>query len=41
MSDSGRELLALLGCGVMLGNWVGALASFAVLLAEVAYRLRI
>lgn len=34
-------LLALLGCGAMLGNWVGALASFAVLLAAVVYRLRI
>jgi protein-S-isoprenylcysteine O-methyltransferase Ste14 len=34
-------LLALLGCGAMLGNWVGALGSFAVLLAAVVYRLRI
>jgi protein-S-isoprenylcysteine O-methyltransferase Ste14 len=34
-------LLTLLGCGVMLGNWVGALASFAVLLAAVVHRLRI
>jgi protein-S-isoprenylcysteine O-methyltransferase Ste14 len=34
-------LMALLGCGVMLGNWVGALATFAVLLAAVVYRLRI
>ena len=34
-------LLALLGCGVMLGNWVGLLASFAVLLAAVVYRIRI
>jgi protein-S-isoprenylcysteine O-methyltransferase Ste14 len=34
-------LLALLGCGVMLGNWVGTLAAFAVLLAAVVYRLRI
>ena len=34
-------LMALLGGGVMLGNWVGALASFAVLLAAVVYRLRI
>jgi protein-S-isoprenylcysteine O-methyltransferase Ste14 len=34
-------LLVLLGCGVMLGNWVGTLAAFAVLLAAVVYRLRI
>jgi protein-S-isoprenylcysteine O-methyltransferase Ste14 len=34
-------LLALLGCGVMLGNWVATLAAFAVVLAAVAYRLRI
>ena len=34
-------LLALLGCGVMLGNWVGTLAALAVLLAAVVYRLRI
>jgi protein-S-isoprenylcysteine O-methyltransferase Ste14 len=34
-------LLALLGCGVMLGNWVGTLAAFAVLLAAVVHRLRI
>jgi protein-S-isoprenylcysteine O-methyltransferase Ste14 len=34
-------LLALLGCGVMLGNWAGALAAFAVMLAAVVYRIRI
>ena len=34
-------LLALLGCGVMLGNWVATLTSFAVLLAAVVYRVRI
>jgi protein-S-isoprenylcysteine O-methyltransferase Ste14 len=34
-------LLALLGCGVMLGNWVGALLSFAVVLVAVVHRLRI
>ena len=33
-------LLALLCCGVMVGNWVGTLAAFAVLLAAVVYRLR-
>ena len=33
--------MALLGCGVMLGNWAGALASSAVLLAAVVYRIRI
>jgi protein-S-isoprenylcysteine O-methyltransferase Ste14 len=34
-------LMALLGCGVMLGNWAGALASSAVLLVAVVYRIRI
>jgi protein-S-isoprenylcysteine O-methyltransferase Ste14 len=34
-------LLALLGGGVMLGNWAGALASLAVLLIAVVYRIRI
>jgi hypothetical protein len=32
--------MALLGCGVMLGNWAGAPAS-AVLPAAVIYRIRI
>jgi protein-S-isoprenylcysteine O-methyltransferase Ste14 len=34
-------LLALLGFGVMLGNWVAAPAAFAVLLAAVVYRIQI
>ena len=34
-------LLALLGCGVMVGNWVGALGSFVIVLAAVVYRIRI
>jgi protein-S-isoprenylcysteine O-methyltransferase Ste14 len=34
-------LLAVLGCGVMLGNWVSILAAFAVVLAAVVCRLRI
>ena len=34
-------LLALLGCGVMLGNWAGSLAAFAVVLAGLVYRIRI
>jgi protein-S-isoprenylcysteine O-methyltransferase Ste14 len=34
-------LLALLGCGLMLGNWVGLLGSFTVLLAAIVYRIRI
>jgi len=34
-------LLIFLGCGVMLGNWLGALASSAVVLAAVGYRIRI
>ena len=34
-------LLALLGCGVMLGNWAATLTAFAVLLAAVVYRIRI
>ena len=34
-------LLAVLGCGVMLGNWVGAVASLAVMLAAVVHRIRI
>jgi len=33
--------MALLGCGVMLGNWAAALASSAVLLVAVVYRIRI
>lgn len=34
-------LLALLGCGLMLGNWVGLLGSLVLLLAAVVYRIRI
>jgi protein-S-isoprenylcysteine O-methyltransferase Ste14 len=34
-------LLALFGCGVMLGNWVGATAALAVLLAAVLHRIRL
>ena len=34
-------LLALAGGGVMLGNWAGAVASFALALAAVLYRIRI
>lgn len=34
-------LLALLGCGVMVGNWVGVLASFAIVLVAIIYRIRI
>ena len=34
-------LLICCGCGVMLGNWAGALASLTVLLAAVVYRIRI
>jgi protein-S-isoprenylcysteine O-methyltransferase Ste14 len=34
-------LLALVGCGVMLGNWVATLTAFAVLLTAVVYRIRI
>ena len=33
--------VALLGCGVMLGNWVATLTAFAVLLAAIVYRIRI
>jgi protein-S-isoprenylcysteine O-methyltransferase Ste14 len=32
-------LLAVLGCGLMLGNWAGALASFAVVLAALVNRI--
>jgi protein-S-isoprenylcysteine O-methyltransferase Ste14 len=34
-------LLAFVGCGLMLGNWIGALASFSLLLVALAYRIRI
>jgi protein-S-isoprenylcysteine O-methyltransferase Ste14 len=34
-------LLALLGCGVMLGNWAATMAAFTVLLTAVVYRIRI
>ena len=34
-------LLALVGGGLMLGNWAGALASFALVIAAVLYRIRI
>jgi len=32
-------LAALLGCGLMLGNWVGAAASFLVVLIALVFRL--
>ena len=31
----------ILGCGLMLGNWVGLLASLALILVAIIYRLRI
>ena len=34
-------LIAFLGCGLMLGNWVGLLASLALILVAIVYRLRI
>jgi protein-S-isoprenylcysteine O-methyltransferase Ste14 len=34
-------LLALVGGGLMLGNWAGAVASFALAIAAVLYRIRI
>ena len=34
-------LLALLGCGLMLGNWAGLLCSFVLILVAVIYRIRI
>lgn len=34
-------LLAVVGCGLMLGNWVGALGSFSLVLAALVYRIRI
>ncbi len=34
-------LMAFLGCGLMLGNWVGLLASLALILVAIIYRLRI
>jgi protein-S-isoprenylcysteine O-methyltransferase Ste14 len=33
-------LLVFLGCGLMLGNWVGAAASVVIVLAALVYRLR-
>ena len=32
-------LAAFVGCGLMLGNWVGTAASFLVILAGLIYRL--
>jgi protein-S-isoprenylcysteine O-methyltransferase Ste14 len=32
-------LVAFLGCGLMLGNWVGAIGSFVVILVGLVYRL--
>lgn len=34
-------LLAVVGCGLVLGNWVGLLGSFAFVLAAFVYRIRI
>ena len=34
-------LLALVGGALMLGNWAGALASFAMVIAAIVYRIRI
>jgi protein-S-isoprenylcysteine O-methyltransferase Ste14 len=34
-------LLAFIGCGLMLGNWVGAACSVAVVLLALVYRIRI
>jgi protein-S-isoprenylcysteine O-methyltransferase Ste14 len=33
-------LAAFLGCGLMLGNWVGVIANFVLTLVALAYRLR-
>ena len=33
--------MALLGFGLILGNWAGLLASFVLILAAVIYRIRI
>ena len=34
-------LLALAGCGLMVGNWFGALCSLALVLAALVHRIRI